>query len=114
MSDYYWGTLTLTVSECRRPGPKMNLTEHALIPDVTSTSVQSVLMGTGRGRQRLEISGWASTDDYEILFDDYWAQLSQDIVLADGSTMMGLIESLDGWREKNVDGLFYRIRFVEV
>jgi len=114
MSDYYWGTLALIVNDCRRPGPKMNLTEHALIPDVTSTEVQSVLMGTGRGRQRLEITGWASTDDYETLFDDYWAQRTEGIELADGSTMTGLIESLDGWRERNVDGLFYRITFIEV
>lgn len=114
MSDYTWGTTTLIVDAYERLGPRSNLSEHPLIPSVGSTSAQSVLMGTGVHRQRFQITGWASTSDYDSLEDDYRINTTRTATFGDGHSLTAAIETLRARRDKNVDGLFYTAVFVEV
>ena len=114
MTDYTWGTTTLLADSYDRIGARGNLTEHALIPSAASTSPQSVLMGTGLLRQRFQLTGWASTSDYDALEDDYRARTTRTATFGDGHSLTAAIENLQARRQKNVDGLFYTAVFVEV
>ena len=114
MSDYMWGATVLLADTYDRQGSRSNLAEHPLIPSAGSTSPQSVLMGTGVLRQRFQITGWASTSDYDSLEGDYRIQTTRTVTFADGHSLTAAIENLSARRQRNIDGLFYTAVFVEV
>ncbi len=118
-----WGATALNVMEYSRPGAEIYLNEKKLIPDPTiaSTTPQTVLMGSGRCRKRIQIKGWATISDYQSLETDMYAftarALDMTSIESGMSFTTGIIESLSGDRVKgtsNTEYMEYDCTFLEV
>lgn len=111
-----FGSITLNIQEYERTGAQINLTEQALIPAPGDTTPQSVLMGTGRLRRRVRISGWLNPADYDALEADKEALTSRTLTLnsADpGFSMNAYIEDLRMTTVTGADIVLFDAMFVE-
>lgn len=110
-----WGSVDLNVSAYSRPTADFFLREVALVPDpsASTSSPQSILMGSGRMRKRRFVRGTLNSTDYDSIEADKNSYTSRTLTFNDGFSMTALVESLDGERRLGTTLVFYSATFVE-
>ena len=110
-----WGILEINDTEYKIPDIKHFGDESDVIPNIGISGHQTFLQMLGRGRERRELSCWATKVDFDSLQYDYETFVTREVIFNDGSEFhIALIEKLNGKRMKGSTIVFYDITFLEV
>lgn len=116
-----WGSTTLSVTEFNRASPESMLEEKELIPDPTADGSvpQTVLLGSGTKRRRINLSIYCDDTDMHSLGDDKQDMTVRTLDLSDIETSLtwyqALISEFTIEKRKGLDDFnFCNIEFLEV